>query len=384
MAAATAQFFDIPKKYKAIVYDKPGTISTKIEQLDTPEPGPGDVLVRLTHSGVCHSDMGICENSWRGLPYPTQAGQVGGHEGVGIVQKLGPGSENGRVKLGDRVGIKWIAYACGSCLPCLAGKDGVCFNQKISGYYYPGTFQQYALAPANYVTPIPDALDSKDAAPLLCAGVTTGRPPPQVGEAHRTFEFRYSALRKSDAESGQWVVIAGAGGGLGHLACQIGSRGMAMRIIGIDHGSKEELVKECGAEVFIDLTKFDDKAIAEEVKRVTGGLGASAVIVCTASNRAYAQALSFLRFGGTLVCVGMPEGDSQPIATSFPAAMVAQEWKIKGSSVGNQREALEVLEMAARGIIKTRIRMEKMENLTEVFKEMSEGKMQGRVVLDLA
>ncbi|APA06634.1 hypothetical protein sscle_02g014040 [Sclerotinia sclerotiorum 1980 UF-70] len=346
MAAATVQSFDIPKQYKAIVYDKPGTISTKIEQLDTPEPGPGDVLVRLTHSGVCHSDMGVCENSWRGLPYPTQAGQVGGHEGVGIVQKLGPGTENGRIKLGDRVGIK---------------------NQKISGYYYPGTFQQYALAPANYVTPIPDALDSKDAAPILCAGVTT-----------------YSALRKSDAKSGQWVVIAGAGGGLGHLACQIGSRGMAMRIIGVDHGSKEELVKECGAEVFIDVTKFDDKAIAEEVKRVTGGLGASAVIVCTASNRAYAQALSFLRFGGTLVCVGMPEGDSQPIANSFPAAMVAQEWKIKGSSVGNQREALEVLDMAARGIIKTRIRMEKMENLTEVFKEMSEGKMQGRVVLDLS
>ena len=97
---------------------------------------------------------------------------------------------------------------------------------------------------------------------------------------------------------------------------------MAMRIIGIDQGSKEELVKECGAEVFIDLTKFDDKAIAEEVKRVTGGIGASAVIVCTASNRAYSQALSFLRFGGTLVCVGMPEGDSQPIANSFPAAMV--------------------------------------------------------------
>lgn len=90
----------------------------------------------------------------------------------------------------------------------------------------------------------------------------------------------------------------------GHLATQIGSRGMALRIIGIDHGSKEELVKSCGAEVFLDITKFDDKTIAEEVKKATGGLGASAVIVCTASNKAYAQALDFLRFGGTLVCVG--------------------------------------------------------------------------------
>jgi len=92
---------------------------------------------------------------------------------------------------------------------------------------------------------------------------------------------------------------------------------MAYRVIGVDHGSKEGLAKECGAEVFIDITKFDDKTIGEEVKKVTGGLGASAVIVCTASNRAYAQALSFLRFGGTLVCVGMPEGDSQPVSISY-------------------------------------------------------------------
>ena len=113
------------------------------------------------------------------------------------------------------------------------------------------------------------------------------------------------------------------------------------------------------------------------------GLGAKAVIVCTASNKAYAQALDFLSFGGTLVCVGMPEGDSVPIAKAFPANMVAMEQTIKGSAVGNQREALEVLDMAARGIVKTRLKTEKMENLTEVFQAMSEGKMQGRVVLDL-
>lgn len=107
------------------------------------------------------------------------------------------------------------------------------------------------------------------------------------------------------------------------------------------------------------------------------------MIVCTASNKAYAQALDFLRFGGTLVCVGMPEGDFVPIAKAFPAALVANSHNIKGSAVGNQREALEVLDMAARGIVKTRLRIEKMENLTEVFQEMSAGKMQGRVVLDL-
>jgi propanol-preferring alcohol dehydrogenase len=178
-------------------------------------------------------------------------------------------------------------------------------------------------------------------------------------------------------------VIAGAGGGLGHLATQIGSRGMALRIIGIDHGSKESLVKECGAEAFIDVTKFDDKTITEEVQRVTGGLGASAVIVCTASNKAYAQAMGFLRFGGTLVCVGMPEGDLIPVAEAFPSMMIAKQTRIVGSAVGNQREAIEVLELASRGILKTSYRTEKMEKLTEVFQEMSEGKLHGRVVLDM-
>lgn len=239
-------------------------------------------------------------------------------------------------------------------------------NQKVSGYYHPGTFQQYAIGPANYVTRIPDSLSSADAAPMLCAGVTT-----------------YSALRKSGAISGQWVVIAGAGGGLGHLAVQIASRGMAMRVIGIDQASKESLVRDCGAEVFLDLAKFDDTTIAEEVKKVTGGLSAAAVIVCTASNRAYAQALNLLGFNGTLVCVGMPEGDPVEIGGSFPAKMVLHQHRIVGSAVGNQREVLEVLDMAARGIVKTHYRTEKMDKLTEVFEQMSSGKMMGRVVIDL-
>ena len=140
---------------------------------------------------------------------------------------MGPGTENSARKVGDRVGIKWISAACGSCAACLNGNDGVCFNQKISGYYTPGTvsnvtpwwssssktdsnlqFQQYVLGPADYVTPIPEGLDSAMAAPMLCAGVTV-----------------YSALRKSGAKSGDWVAIMGAGGGLGHIACQIAARG---------------------------------------------------------------------------------------------------------------------------------------------------------------
>ncbi|KAL8720393.1 MAG: hypothetical protein Q9225_002745 [Loekoesia sp. 1 TL-2023] len=320
---------DIPKQYKAAVYDDPGKISVKIETLDTPEPGPGEVLINLTHSGVCHSDMGVMEKSWLALPYPTQKGQVGGHEGVGVVVKMGPATERAVVKVGQRVGVKWVAGNCGSWRGGGGGK-GELGKKRVDGRYRPGTFQQYVVSQADYVTPIPDNLKSEDAAPMLCAGVTT-----------------YAALRRSQAKSGQWVVILGAGGG--HIAVQLASRGMAMRVIGIDAGSKEKLVRDCGAEHFIDVSKHDDKSITEEVVKTAGGLGASAVIVCTSSNKAYAQSIDMLRFGGTVVCVGVPEGTPEPIASALPGKLVFKSVTITSVAVGNRRDAIEVMDFAARG-----------------------------------
>lgn len=207
---------------------------------------------------------------------------------------------------------------------------------------------------------------------MLCAGVTV-----------------YSALKRSHVQPGQWVVISGAGGGLGHIAVQLASKGMGLRVIGIDHGSKADLVLKSGAEHFVDITKFpaDDKgaSIAAHVKSLTpDGLGAHAVVVCTAANVAYAQAVLFLRFGGTLVCVGVPENEPRAIATAFPGVLVANHLTITGSAVGSRAEAIEVLDFAARGVIKTHFRLEKMEALTDLFREMQEGKLQGRVVLDLS
>ncbi|KAI8951910.1 alcohol dehydrogenase-like protein [Xylaria longipes] len=357
---------DIPKTHKACVYDKPGSCSVAVQDVPTPEPGPGEVLVKLTHSGICHSDYGIMMNSWKHLPFETQPGQVGGHEGLGHIVKLGDGSETAGFKVGDRVGIKWISSACLACPPCTEGLEGLCFKQKISGYYTPGTFQQYVLGPANYVTPIPESLPGELAAPMLCAGVTT-----------------YAALRKCGASPGQWVVISGAGGGLGTVATSIATAGMGFRVIGIDMPSKREGVLEAGAEHFVDVTAFDDTGIGKEVKRLTD-IGAAAVVVCTANNRAYAQALSMLRYGGSLVCVGMPEGEQVPIATAFPSFLVAGQYKILGSAVGNRREAIDTLEMARRGVIKMPVRTVGMGELQSVFEEMGQGKIMGRVVLDLS
>ncbi|OQE32321.1 hypothetical protein PENSTE_c001G07869 [Penicillium steckii] len=362
---------DIPKKQKAVVFDQPGKVSTKVVEIDVPEPGNGEVLINLTHSGVCHSDYGIMTNTWDMLPFPTQPGQVGGHEGVGKIVKLGPGAESSGLKVGDRVGVKWVSSACGNCEPCRASFDGLCVNQKVSGYYTPGTFQQYTLGPANYVTPIPDDLESAQAAPMLCAGVTV-----------------YAALKRSNAKPGQFVTISGAGGGLGHIAVQLASKGMGLRVIGIDHGSKEELVKASGAEHFVDITQFpkDDNgaALQKHVQSFTDGLGAHAAVVCTAANAAYAQALPLLRFNGTLVCVGIPEHAPQAIATAFPSSFINKHYTITGSAVGNRTEAIETLKFAARGIIQAHYRTEKMDALTSVFQEMAEGKLQGRVVLDLS
>lgn len=156
-----------------------------------------------------------------------------------------------------------------------------------------------------------------------------------------------------------------------------------MRVIGIDAGSKETFVRECGAEHFIDVTKHDDQSIAKEIREITGGLGASAVIVCTASNKAYAQAMDFLRFRGTLVCVGISEGKPEPIAGSSPATMIKLEAVITAVAVGNRKEAIECLDFAARGVIKTHFKTEKMENLSKVFQDMHDAKLNGRVVLEL-
>lgn len=240
----------------------------------------------------------------------------------------------------------------------------MCSTAKVSGYYTPGTFQQYVLGPAEYVTPIPDGVDSAAAAPMLCAGVTV-----------------YSALQKSGVKGGEWVVISGAGGGLGHIAAQIASKGMGMRVIGIDHGSKKEVAVKSGCEHFIDFSEVKD--VTAKVVELTNGLGAHGALVLTAANPAYAQALTMLRVGGTLVCVGIPEGDMVPIATAFPALIVTKGLRIVGSAVGNRKQAIETLEFAARGVAQTHFRTAKLEDLTQVFQDMEDGKISGRVVLDL-
>lgn len=218
------------------------------------------------------------------------------------------------------------------------------------------------MSPVHYVTPIPKGLDGANVAPLLCGGLTT-----------------YSALCKSRAQPGDWVIVSGAGGGLGHLAVQIG-KGMGFRMVGIDDESKAEFVQERGAERFLKL----GPGLAERAKEATDGEGAAAVVVCSGNNAAYAQALELLRFNGTLVCVGVPGGALTPIAGAIPGAMVSKQLNIAGSTVGSRRQAIETLAMASRGIVKTHVNVVAPTDLVQAFTEMRSGKLHGRVVLDIS
>jgi len=251
------------------------------------------------------------------------------------------------------------------CDACMNGDDGRCPKRKVSGYRMPGTFQQYVTSDASYVTPIPDAVDSAEAAPLLCGGVTV-----------------YVALKKAGLVPGQWVALSGGGGGLGHLAIQY-AKSFGLQVLAIDHGSKKDFCMKLGADAFIDFTKFDDDGLAAEAKRITEG-GAHAMLVNNASTKAYDQALTLVRYGGTLVCVGIPDGDAHPISKALPWYLIVNKLTIVGTVTGSRKDAIECLKPAARGQVRTQLRIEPMSKLTQIFDEMAAGKIQGRVVLDLS
>jgi alcohol dehydrogenase, propanol-preferring len=200
------------------------------------------------------------------------------------------------------------------------------------------------------VTPIPAGISDQDAACHLCAGVTV-----------------YAALRKSGAQPGDWVAVVGAGGGLGHIAVQLAARGFSFRVVGVDADAKEQLVRDSGAEHFLGLGSREKPTdTVAEIMKLTDDVGVQAVVVCAAANGAYASALPMLKYGGRVVCVGIPEGQLTAIASAYPQVLIGKELSIYGSAVGNRKDAIEVLDFAARGVVKVHTRMEKLDKLTEV------------------
>ncbi|GAA5888154.1 hypothetical protein JCM6882_000301 [Rhodosporidiobolus microsporus] len=317
---------------------------------------PGQVLVKLEYTGVCHTDLYVMKGE---TPVPAPFPIVGGNEGAGHVVAIADGTDTS-LRVGDAVGIKWIADTCHECTYCHSGSEQFCARTQISGYFQPGTFQQYVAAAARYVTRLPDGLALELAAPVLCAGVTTWR-----------------ALKRANVGPGDWVVISGAGGGLGHLAVQYAVQS-GYKVIAIDADDKRALCEGYGVHTFLDFRKFAKGEMADEVKKICGGIGAHAVLVCATGGGVYGQALEFLRPAGTLVAVAL--GANTKIEAEV-FSFIGKGLNIAGSYVGTRQDAIEALEWVASGKVKPEIVLDKLENLQQVLERMEQGKVSGRVVL---
>src|ERR1700722_7966541 len=217
-----------------------------IEEVPVPTPGPGEVLVKIVATGVCHTDLHAADGDWPLKPSPPF---IPGHEGAGIVTKLGSGVTN--LKEGDTVGIAWLHDACGACENCLTGWETLCATQRNSGYAVNGMFAEYAIGAAGYVGRLPANPDFAALAPILCAGVTT-----------------YKGIRQTEARPGEWIAISGIGG-LGHIAIQY-AKAMGLHVVALDvTEEKLALARSLGADAAVNAGSAD--AVAEVTDATSGG-----------------------------------------------------------------------------------------------------------------
>ncbi|WAM47873.1 alcohol dehydrogenase AdhP [Vreelandella venusta] len=323
-----------------------------IEEVNVSRPKRGEVLMKVAASGVCHTDLHAAHGDWPVKPSPPF---IPGHEGVGHIVAVGDGVTH--VKEGDRIGVPWLYSACGYCEHCLGGWETLCESQQNTGYSVNGGFADYTLADAGYVGRLPDAVDFIEIAPVLCAGVTV-----------------YKGLKMTDTRPGQWVVISGVGG-LGHMAVQYAkAMGLNVAAVDIDDG-KLALAERLGATVTVNAMKTDP---AVYLKKAIGG--AHGALVTAVSPKAFDQAQNMLRRGGTLVLNGLPPGD-------FPLPIfstVLNGITIRGSIVGTRSDLQEALDFAAEGKVKATVATDTLDNINDVFQRMIDGKIEGRIVLDMA
>jgi len=327
----------------------------KIEKLPEPEPGPGELLIRIAACGVCHSDLHAIDGDW--TPGPVLP-LIPGHEVTGHVAALGSGVTG--FKIGDAVGVPWMFSACGACEYCLLGQETICRNGRSTGYSMPGGYAELMVAPAAFVGRLPKNADLFALAPILCAGVTT-----------------YRGLKRAEVRPGQWVTVLGVGG-LGHIAIQY-AVAMGLRVAAVDvEDSKLRLARRLGAEVAVNASQGDPVAA---VRKRTGGTHGA--IVTTASPRAFEQAVGLLRGAGTCVYIGLPGGKKDWIRSSI-AALVGTELTVRGSNVGTRADLAEAIAFATNGLVTAKIERQPLGRVNQVLERMRKGKILGRVVLDLA
>lgn len=311
-----------------------------IQDVPVPQPGPGEVLVKVKACGVCHTDLHAASGDWPVKPVPPF---IPGHEAAGIVAALGPGVTN--LKVGDAVGVAWLHDACLACEYCETGWETLCEHQHNTGYSVNGGFAEYVIASAAFAAKLPENVDYAAIAPILCAGVTT-----------------YKGLKELEARPGEWVVISGAGG-LGHVAVQY-AKAMGLKVVAIDIAEdKLALARNLGADLAVNALAAD---AVEKILAATGG-GAHGVLVTAVSTAAFAQALKMVRRRGTVSLVGLPPGE-------FPTPIfdvVLKRITIRGSIVGTRRDLHEAIAFAADGKVRAEISKAPLAEINDVFESAS-------------
>ena len=321
----------------------------ELVERDIPEPGPGQVRVKIDACGICHSDTLVKEGLWPGLQYP----RIPGHEVAGRIDAVG---ENVAAwNTGQRVGVGWHGGHCFVCEPCRRGDFAMCINRKVTGIDFDGGYAEYMIAPAPALAAIPEELPAEEAGPFMCAGVTV-----------------YNALRNSGARAGQLVAVHGIGG-LGHLGVQYARR-MGFKTVAINRGSdKEPLARQLGAHHYIDSVATDASAELQK-------LGGVRVILATAPN---AQAISRLVDGlspdGVLL---VPAAPAEPLMIGVMPLIMGRR-SVAGWYSGTARDSQDTLEFSALSDVHPMIEKYPLERVAEGYEQMSSGKVRFRVVLTM-
>ena len=322
----------------------------QIKQLDVPEPGPGQALVRIEASGVCHTDIHAARGDW---PVKPPLPFIPGHEGVGVIEALGPGEHYRSV--GERVAIAWLGSACGHCRYCVSGRETLCQAQVNSGYSVNGAYAQYAVADSRFVVPVPDWVSTVEAAPLTCAGVTT-----------------YKAVKVAAVGPTDHVAVFGIGG-LGHLAVQYARiAGGFVTAVDLNDG-KLDLARELGADHTVNAAKHNP------AEAIQAHGGADVAIALAASPQSFHQAFASLRRGGRLVCVALPADGTLTIPI-FDTVLGGIS--VIGSIVGTRQDLAEVFELHRAGRTRVLVESRKLEEVNETFADVLAGRVPARVVFE--
>jgi len=332
----------------AVQISRPGA-PFEVVKREVPEPGPNQVRIRVQACGVCHSDLFVKEGHWPGLQYP----RVTGHEVAGVIDEVGPGVT--AWKKGQRVGVGWHGKHCGQCVPCRRGDFISCQNLRITGFSDDGGYAQYMIASADALAAIPDSLSPAEAAPILCAGITT-----------------FNSLRHSGAGAGDLVAVQGLGG-LGHLGVQFASK-MGYRTVAIGRGKdKEALALKLGAARYLDT---DAVKVAEELTKMGG---ASVILATAPDSKAMSALIEGLGVGGKLLVVG---ASADPISVT-PIQLIGQRRAIQGWPSGTARDSEDTLNFCALTGIRPMVETFPLEQAAAGYERMLSGKARFRVVLTM-